>query len=349
MERLKILIIRLSAIGDTIHTLPLAYALRKKYPDAQIDWLVEDKAAQFVVDNPLLDNVFVIPKREWKKRGFSYKNLLEFNDIASKLKQQNYDIAIDTQQLFKSSIFLKYSKAKRKIALSGGREFSRIFANEIIPSKHSLFEQNYHVVNRNLEIAQYLGCDSNEIKFVLPQIPESVRAAVDEMLEALQPLPTIVIAPATTWSTKHWNNKYWAEIIKNFQYRANIIVTATSSDKDLVDDILSRVEVKNILNLTGRTNLVELAEIFKRADVVIAPDSGSAQIAWACEKPYVISVFTATSKNRTAPFGENACSFAPDISCYPCHKKTCSSQDFELCKNNIDYYEIIKVLENIFK
>ena len=58
-ERLKILIIRLSAIGDTIHTLPMVNALRKTYPDAQIDWLVEDKAAMFVENNPLLDNVSI--------------------------------------------------------------------------------------------------------------------------------------------------------------------------------------------------------------------------------------------------------------------------------------------------
>lgn len=349
MKRLKILIIRLSAIGDTIHTLPLAAALREQYPDAQIDWLVEDKAAQFVLNNPLLNNVFVVPKKEWKRRGISLKNIDDFNKIISKLQKQHYDIAIDVQQLFKSGIFLKLSNAKRKIALSGGREFSGFFANEIVTAKHKLFDKDYHVVNRNLELAQYLGCESPQVKFVLPRPECAVEISVDKLLRPLKKMPTIVIAPATTWETKHWNNKYWTDLIKAFQNRANIVITATSADAELIDDILFDCERTNIHNLTGKTNLLELAEVFRRADVVIAPDSGSAQIAWACEKPYVISIFTATSANRTAPFGENAMSFSAEVDCYPCHKKQCFSKNFELCKNKIDYYEIINVLDNLFK
>jgi len=344
------LIIRLSAIGDTIHTLPLAYALRKKYPDAQIDWLVEDKAAHFVQNNPLIDNVHILPRREWKKRGFSFKNFDEFNKVVTDLRKQKYDIAIDTQQLFKSSVYLWLSQAKRRITLSGGREFSHLFANEVVSASHKLFDPDYHVVKRNLELAKYLDCETEEIKFVLPPAGKVEQKHVDELLAPLRKnLPVLVLAPATTWDTKHWQNKYWAEIIKAFENKANIVITATNADKDTVDDILLFGKFKNVLNLTGKTNLSELSEIFSRADAVVAPDSGSAQIAWACEKPYVISIFTATSKNRTAPFGEKAFSFSPEIPCYPCHKKKCFSKDFELCKREVNYYEIIKLLEKLFK
>ena len=347
---MKILIIRLSAIGDTIHTLPLACALREKYPDAQIDWLVEDKAAEFVQDNPLIDNVHILPRRDWKRRGFSFKNFDEFNKLVADLRKQKYDIAIDTQQLFKSAVFLSLSQAPRRIALSGGREFSRIFANEIVTSTHKLFDSNYHVVNRTLELAKYLGCETDEIKFVLPQLDKISKKRVDELLLPLKKdRPTLVIAPATTWDTKHWQNKSWAEIIRAFEDKVNIVITATKADKDLVDDILLFGKFKNILNLTGKTSLGELAEVFRRADVVIAPDSGSAQIAWACSKPYVISIFTSTAKNRTAPFGEKAICFSPEIPCYPCHRKKCFSKDFELCKKSINYYDIIKFLESLFK
>ncbi len=346
----KILIIRLSAIGDTIHTLPLAYALRKQFPDAQIDWLVEDKAAHFIKNNPLINKVHVFPRAEWKKRGISLKNFDEFNKLITDLRRQKYDIAIDTQQLFKSAIFLRLSLAKRRIALSGGREFSNLFANEIVPASHKLFDADYHIVNRHLELAQYLGCETDEIKFVLPPEDAGIKKHVDNLLAPLRKnLPILVLAPATTWETKHWQNKYWAEIIKAFEDKVNVVITGSPADKDLVDDILLFGNFKNVLNLTGKTNLNELSAVFKRSDVVVAPDSGSAQLAWACEKPFVVSIFTSTSKNRTAPFGENTKVFSPEIACYPCHKKKCFSKDFELCKNDVKYYDIIKFLEKLFK
>ena len=348
-ERLKILIIRLSAIGDTIHTLPMVNALRKTYPDAQIDWLVEDKAAMFVENNPLIDNVFVIPKKSWKSRKNILKNIDEFNKIVANLRKQDYDIAIDVQQLFKSAIFLWLSGAEQKITLSGGREFSGFFANDIVKASHPLFDKNYHVVHRNMELAKYLECQSDEIEFILPPVTKEVVKKVDELLSPLKKRPTLVLSPATTWETKHWENKYWADIIKEFQERVNIVITGSNADKRLVDDILLYGRFKNIINLTGKTNLNELTEVFRRADVVIAPDSGSAQIAWACQKPFVISIFTATSKNRTAPFGNKAVAFAPKITCYPCHKKRCFSKNFELCKTKIEYYEIIKILNERFK
>ena len=282
----------------------------------------------FVENNPLIDNVFVIPKKSWKSRKNILKNIDEFNKIVANLRKQDYDIAIDVQQLFKSAIFLWLSGAE---------------------ASHPLFDKNYHVVHRNMELAKYLECQSDEIEFILPPVTKEVVKKVDELLSPLKKRPTLVLSPATTWETKHWENKYWADIIKEFQERVNIVITGSNADKRLVDDILLYGRFKNIINLTGKTNLNELTEVFRRADVVIAPDSGSAQIAWACQKPFVISIFTATSKNRTAPFGNKAVAFAPKITCYPCHKKRCFSKNFELCKTKIEYYEIIKILNERFK
>ena len=149
-KKLKILIIRLSAIGDTIHTLPMVYELRKSFPNAQIDWVVEQKAKQFVENNPLLDNVFVVEK-------LCFKNFSKVETVINKIRETVYDIAIDTQQLLKSGVFLHFVKAKRKIMLSGARELSFIFANEIVKAKHNLFDPNYHVIYRNLELVSHLN------------------------------------------------------------------------------------------------------------------------------------------------------------------------------------------------
>lgn len=349
-KKLKILIIRLSAIGDTIHTLPMVYELRKLYPDAQIDWIVENKAKEFVVNNPLIDNVFVVEK-------MSLKTFSLIESVVDKIRETVYDIAIDTQQLFKSGAFLYMIRAKRKIMLSGAREFSFIFANEIVKAKHKLFDPDYHVINRNIEIVSYLKGENYEQNykpvFVLPDILNEVKDKVDKLLKNIdKSKKTIVLSPFTTWQTKHFNDDFFASVILKFKDKANIVITGTDDDSEHLNEIFNCCNVENIsnkvINLCGKTSLNELTEVFNRSDVVVSLDSGSAQIAWATKKTYVISIFTSTSAKRTAPFGDNTQVFYPNISCYPCHQKVCKrhNKNYELCKKSINYNEIFNAIEN---
>lgn len=345
-EKAKILIIRLSALGDTIHTIPLAAAIREAYSNCEIGWVVEDKAKHFIKDNPLIDKTFVIPKKKWRKRGFSIKNLWEFFVIIRNIRKEKYDIVLDTQQLFKSGIIMGLSGAKRRIAHSDGREFSEIFANEIIESDRKQFDINYHVVNRNLDMAKYLGINTDEIKFVLP---ESSQEAVEKAKFLLKDIEAekrvVVLSPATTWGNKHIENDYWSFLIAEYSNRTNIVITGSEADVDLVNSILEPVNDKKILNLTGQTNLEELTELFKLVDLLITPDSGSAHIAWAVQKPKIITFFTATSKNRTAPIGPKYHALASKNECSPCMKKKCRLDiNKNMCTSKFNLEEIINIV-----
>lgn len=341
---MKILIIRRSALGDTIHTLPLANALRLKYPDAQIDWVVEDKAALFIENNPLLNKIYIINKKK--------DSIISFVNLIKNIRKEKYDIAVDTQQLIKSGIILGLSGAKRKITLSDGREFSWIFANEIIKSGRKQFDINYHVVNRNLEIAEYLGCNSNTINFELPEInkeiQEKVFSFINEKTDKTKPI--VVLAPETTWVAKHWEENNWKIIIEYLLGKANIIYTGTKNDNGLSQRILNGYE-KEVLNLAGKTGLLELAELFKHADLVITPDSGSAHIAWATGKPKIIALFFATSAKRTAPFGEKYFSIQAECECSPCMKKKCKYKNDlkNQCVNKIQSENIVNIIKKVLQ
>lgn len=346
----KILILRLSALGDTIHTLPLAFAIKKTYPNCEIGWVVEDKAKLFIENNPLIDYCYVIPKKQWKKRGLCFQNLKEFKSIIDSINEQHYDIVLDTQQLFKSSLLLPFLNIKRKISLTGGRELSWLFSNEFVKATHSLFDPNYHVVNRNLELATYLGADVSEVKMLLkPSTPE----IVEKINNLLKPLDsdkkTIVISPATTWDNKHWSEKNWNEVICYFQDKVNFVFTGMESDLPLISRILKGSNCSSAIILAGKTNLEELAEVFRRADVVISPDSGSAHIAWATQKPTIITLFCATAEKRSAPFGENCYVLAPELFCRPCLKRKCrlSSANKNKCCDMVSSSELINLLNKI--
>lgn len=348
----KILIVRLSALGDTIHTLPLAYAIKKKYPNVQLDWIVEDKASKFIINNPLINKVYELPKKKWKANKDKIKNLKEFLNIINKIKQENYDIVIDTQQLLKSSIIMGLSGAKRKIALDNGRELSGIFANEIIKTGKKQFDINFHVIDRNLQIAKYLGCDELEHKIIIPDFTNEYSSNIKNIIKAIDKTKkTIVLAPATTWENKHWDNQGWADIINEFKETYNIIITASGNEKTLVNDILSKVKDKtNIINLSGLTTIPDLIYLYQNSDLVISPDSGSAHVAMAAGHPSIITLFFSTSANRTAPKGDKYYSVSAEIKCQPCMKKKCqNSRNLNACRNKVDSNEIINIVKKVLQ
>lgn len=348
----KILIIRLSALGDTIHTLPMALAIKKQYPDAQIDWVVEDKASKFIINNPLITNVYELPKKRWSRNKNKAANLIEFIQIIKRIRKEKYDIALDPQQLFKSGIILGLSGAKRRITLDGGRECSFLFANEIIKTGKKPFDINYHVVKRNLDIARYLGCKELKAEFVIPDFKESVSPNIKNIIKNLDDSEkTVVIAPATTWYNKHWTKNGWQDVINNLKDKYNILITASEKEKELIYKILFGAENNgNIYDLSGMTSLGDLVYIYKHSDMVISPDSGSAHVAWAAGAQSIITLFFATSEKRTAPYGDKYFSISPNIKCHPCMKRKCQNRAFPLdCVYKITPDQIINIVNNVLQ
>ena len=336
----KILIIRLSAIGDTIHTLPMIYALKKQYPNCKIGWVVAHKAKLFIEDNPLIDKCYILDKKQ--------KN---FFKIIKQIREEKYDIALDPQQLFKSGIILGLCGAKQKIALSGGREFSGIFANKIVKAKTKLFDINYHVVKRNLELCEYLGCKTDEISFPVPEISPQGK---DNVQKLLPEKPAIVLAPATTWQNKHISNEIWVNILDYLQtkYKDNfdVLITGSIKDKKLAEFIIEKSTDKNARNLCGETDLTELLELYSKCRLIITPDSGSAHIGWAAKEPFVISLFTSTSAKRTGPTGEKYFSVQSGAECSPCMKKKChNNKDKNICTSSFNIEEIKKYIDTSLK
>ncbi|HUU39927.1 MAG TPA: glycosyltransferase family 9 protein, partial [Desulfatiglandales bacterium] len=121
-----ILIIKLSAIGDVIHSLPLLEVLRGRFPSAKIDWVVEEDASNVLEDHPCIDQLFIFPRKSWLKRFIRKGEFIAVKNEASsffrQLKNRKYDIVIDLQGLLKSGILTFLVRGKRKIGLNGARE-----------------------------------------------------------------------------------------------------------------------------------------------------------------------------------------------------------------------------------
>ena len=319
-KKQKILIVRLSAMGDVIFTIPLANTL--KSGGYEVHWIVSEKGYSLVKDNPCVDKVILAPIEKWNKSKNPLKNIVEYISIIKQLRAEKYDIALDTQLIFKSLCWMIFCGAKRRIVAKNYREFAILGGNEVIPTTRIGHEP--HAVKSYLKYAEYLGLNTDKIKVTLPEVNSEVKLKVDRMLSGTDKTkPLVIAAPATTWVTKHWNKDNWRELLKQISGRYNIILSGTSKDSELIEYISDG----SMINLTGQTNLEELQELLNRADLVISMDSGTTHLAWAVQKPKIVSIFCSTPESLYAPINNSNekkyISVSAKEYCSPCHKKRC--------------------------
>ena len=345
-KKKKILLIKLSSLGDVIFNIPLANAL--KDAGYEVTWLVSEKGIQVVKNNPCVDKTILVPMKEWKKRGMCLTSFLEYIDIIKQLRDEKFDIAIDSQMMFKSFYFLAFCGAKRRIISKEGRELSLLGGNEWIDNIS--YKPDSPIVMNYLRYANYLGIEiaPEDIKVTLPQRTNAQIHKVDELLRNIDKTKqTVVISPATTWNNKHWNKDNWREVVNYLEGKVNLIFTGGPNDEELINYISQGKG----LNIAGKTDLLELAEVFSRANLVISPDSGSAHLAWATRNPKIIAIFTCTPKEVLGPLG----SYDKYISlggrglyCQPCFKRKCLlNKNVEACTFSPSPNEVIDVVNSL--
>ena len=294
-------------------------------------------------DNSCVDNVIFVPIEKWKKNKNKLQNFKEYIEVIKNLRAEKFDIAIDNQMLWKSFRFMKFCGAKRRIIARDARELSYLGGNEIIPP----IKEGYklHVIKTYLKYAQYLGLNTDNLKVTLPPIKDEVNQKVDELLKDLDnSKKTVIVAPATTWKDKHWNKDNFQKVVEDLKDKVNLVFTGMAQDNELCEYISKGVGI----NLCGKTNLEELRAVFERGDLLLSLDSGSTHLAWATQKPKILSIFCATPKSFYAPLGdENKYVALQNEVCKPCHKRKCplkSNRNKCTLSPSPEY-----VLENVYK
>ena len=352
----KFLIIRLGAIGDLVHCLPVAGFLRDHFEDAQIDWVVDEKCAQLIENNPIIDNCYSVPLGRWKKNWLSPRTIKEICTFNKMLKKQCYDWAFDLHGMFKSLVIFAFCGAKKRVGYSDYRELAPLGANILIKPKSKRPHANYHVIDRNLDLpAEALGLNKRKISIILPRASRETVKAIDTLLENRnERKPTYIFAPATTWKNKHWDVKQWQKLYEMSKNEANIIFSGVKKDLSLIEEIIGDKQSENTIITAGETNLEEYIEVLRRADVVVSPDSSASHLAFALqcerEKPAIITLFCATSKHTYGPKGEKSVAFPlKEPICTPCFKRKCKlcGEKYQACTKQTsaqEVYEQIKTL-----
>lgn len=339
----KALLIRLSSLGDCIFNIPLANVLKNN--GYEVTWLVSEKGYDVIKDNPCVDKVILAPMVRWKKRGPSFESFKEYVEIIKQLRREKFDIALDTQMLIKSMYFMLLSGAKRRIVAKNAREFSILGGNEFIEDINK--NKNSHAIVNYLKYADYLGFDTKNIQVDLPASSDETREKIDELLKELdKSKPLVVVAPATTWAPKHWDKDNWKELIQKIDGRFNLVFTGTKNDCDLI----SYIGGDKYLNLAGKTNLKELIELFRRTDLLLSLDSGSTHLAWATQKPKIITIFCCTPTVYYAPLGssDKYRALTGNLACQPCHKRKCPlAENKNVCTKSPTVDEVLRNIDEL--
>lgn len=356
---LKLLIIRLSAIGDVIHTLPIAAAIKKMAPDSQVSWVVQPAAASLLQNNPAVDRVIIFPDKKVLSQALSLtpkrSAIDELATFRRELNSQKYDVAIDAQGLFKSAILTYLSGAKVRIGFRNTREFADFFLTDAV-DVGDYFDPKPSVVDMNMRLADRVRqvfklaepSPEHHPRFTLPEPPAEAVANVQKWLAAIPGVKAngsgtniyidiasskknaklAVLMPGTTWTSKIWPVEYWCQLATRLatEHQYGIVLVggpgefATSLE---VEESLIKLGNPAILNLTGRTSLLELVALFSHTDLVIGGDTGPLHIAAAAQAPHVVGIFGSTPRGRNGPYGDNATAIGLSLDCQPCFKKTC--------------------------
>ncbi|RPH49802.1 MAG: glycosyltransferase family 9 protein [Desulfobacteraceae bacterium] len=320
----NILIIKLSSIGDVVHTLPFLEVLKKNNPDSNIDWLIEEEASHVITGHSSINHIIISKRKAWEKEILNPFNFIKVSaEVAAfykELKKTSYDIVIDLQGLFRSGFLTALSRGKRKIGMSGGREGASFFLKELpVPVD---YEQ--HAVDRYLKVAAYLGCNNNEFKGEIPVFEQDKKLTNGLLGSDTKKNNIIAVNPIAKWKTKLWEAGKFSELALRLQKELNclVIFTGSSRDRPVIDEMIKQMGNNGPLNLAGRTSLKELAYLYSRCSLLVCTDTGPMHIAAAmgCR---VVALFGPTAPLRTGPYGTGHRVIRSGIDCSPCFKKEC--------------------------
>lgn len=306
---MKILITRVSAIGDVIHTLPALFLLKKQLPHAQIYWVVQKKAAALVQQLPILEKVWVLPDKfiyppQWKATLATLKEL----------RSITWDAIIDFQGILKSSVLIATLKGKKY-------GFSKKLAREkwttLLTHNHTTTDYE-NIIQKNLALASDVIYDLTS----QPSCPAlhilrndfdlffSVEAQqkIDLWLANMHIKRLIALCPNTTWESKLWPTSRWQELLTNLcssftgPDAPTIALLGTSFAGEAAEQLLPFITSNKLpVVIVPRFDLLSTAYLFTQADLVIAPDTGMLHIADFLGVPS-LGIFGPTSKKRHGPF-----------------------------------------------
>ena len=330
----RVLIVRLSSIGDVVHALPGFHHLRKAMPEAFIGWAVEQAAAPLLRGVEGLDRVHEIPVQEWRRRPLAPRTWGNIRSLRRELREGRYDVAADFQGLWKSALVARASGA-RTIGLATA-DLREPGARRLYDRQVAAGEPGEHVTRRGLRLAAAI-CNSPADGTTWPAIRPPATDAPDETADSA--LPPILLHTAANWDSKRYPDERWVEVgtALHEQTARQVLWVWGPGEGDRVAALAKQAGRGNAP--TARADLVTFAAMCRGAALLVGGDSAPLHIAVACGTP-VVGLFGPTDPERLGPVSARDGVVLRKLECSHCHRRVCPLGTRE-CLESIGSDEIV--------
>jgi lipopolysaccharide heptosyltransferase I len=288
----RILLVRLSAIGDVIHAMPIACALRERFPQAHLAWAVEERAGDLIEGHPAIDQRIVLP-RGWLRWPAGVWRLRK------QLRELAFDTAIDAQGLTKSAAVAWLSGAKRRIGMGGrwGREISRWLNNDLVNT------DGLHAIERGLKLLEPLGIQSPSVRFDVHAAAADQNTAAELINRLGLADGFVLVASGAGWPSKLWPVDRYAAVAAYLGRRWNVpslLIWGNEAERARAEQII--VAAEGHARLCPKITLLQLAAVARRARFAIGSDTGPLHLAAAAGAP-CIGLYGPWPADKHGPYG----------------------------------------------
>lgn len=332
---MRILIVRLSALGDIVMAGGLPGALRARYPAAHIAWLVQEGFDALPAANPAVDEVLVWPRRQWRELWQARRYgawLGAVQRFVAGLRERRFDLAIDAQGLLKSALWVRVCGARQRLGVDPAEGSRLLLTRALRTPTDKTFAAEYG----------YLAADLG-LPAPLPTLP--LAAASRDAAQALLTAAGVqggyaVLAPFTTRPQKHWTERAWSELACRLREERGLTPLLLGGPGDrAAGERIAAVSGSAARNLAGRTDIATAAALVAGARLVVGVDTGLTHMGVAAGVP-TLALFGSTCPYLTAP-GRPLTVLYHGLPCSPC-KRSPSCGGAYPCLTGIDVDEVLR-------
>jgi len=324
---MNILIVRLGALGDIVHTIPAAAALRTAFPFARIDWVVDARHAPFAELVTVVDRVVRLEE----------PSVAAWVDLVRRLRPSHYDVALDFQGLMKSAVLARASGASRVVGFSVWhlREKSaRPFYTEVDAAEHPA-----HVIRKNLTLLSTVGVQSTAIEFPLARVPSAARERIREEIASR---PFALINPGAAWPNKRWPPPRYGDVAAFLREIRGLqpYVLWGPDEQPLAQEV---VDASNgAARLAPQTTSADLVELSRDASLIVSGDTGPLHIAAAVGTP-IVAIFGPTDPTRNGPWSSEDIVISRHALCGCHYQRRCGQSSW--CLDDVEVAEVTAAIQ----
>ena len=327
---MNVLIVRLGALGDVVHAIPAAAALRAAFPEARIDWLVDARHRGMVDLVTAIDRVLVVPR----------SSVGGWTHAVRDLRQVRYDVALDLQGLLKSAVLARASGATRVIGFSIWHlreKTARPFYSEAGAAADGQAE---HVIHKNLRLLRTVGVTDERITFPLAHVESPAVAAVRS---AIGTQPFAMINPGAAWPNKRWPPDRFGEVasfVRDIRGLPSIVLWGPG-EEPLAQAVVDASS--GAARIAPPTSIADLLALGREASLMVSGDTGPLHIAGAAGTP-TVAIFGPTDPHRNGPWSDADIVVSRYEGCGCHYDRKCRQPSW--CLNDVSVAEVTAAVQH---